>query len=145
MAKLMMKISNAISEYLRPGEELRSVGQLTSGLPYWLSYGTLGVLALIFTKPWWAGVAGNRLILIQLDSLSRPRADRVLSIPLDQIEVKNKSLFIDHMMTDNSGVLSFYPDFNTPAPLHFRCHFGHKRLTGLDVEQFLAALSTPDR
>jgi hypothetical protein len=172
MTKLGTKISDAIKEHLLPDEELRSVGQLISGFnwpiflafatlfaillqilavffPYWLSFLAMailgGILALRFVKSWWAGVTGDRLVLIQLDLLSRPRADRVLSIPLDQVEVKNKSLFIDHLMTGSSGVLSFNPDFNAPATMRFRCHFGAKRLTGMDVEEFQAALSTPGR
>jgi hypothetical protein len=151
MAKLVTKISDTIKTHLHPGEELRSVGQLASGLPEGFYMRAPDILAPLFAKSrkfWWAGVTGDRLILIQLDLLSRPRADSVLSIPLDHIEVKNKSLFIDHLMTSNSGLLSFYPDFNALDTMRFLCHFGHKlfnSLTGLNVEEFLAALSTPGR
>jgi len=142
MANLVTKISDAVKAHLRPNEELRSVGQLLSGLPYWLSP-SLAPLALLFTKPWWAGVAGDRLILIQLDSLSRPRADRVLSIPLDHVDIKDKSLLID--LPGDSGALGLAPGSSAVPPTRFQCYFGHKRITGLDVEQFLTALSTPNR
>ncbi|MGO9097243.1 MAG: hypothetical protein ACLQGV_18735 [Bryobacteraceae bacterium] len=138
MTKLATKIPDALKAHLRPGEELRSVGQLTSGLPYWLA---LGILSLIFTKPWWAGVTGDRLILIQLDALSRPRPDSLLSVPLDHVDVEGKSLLI-HLPGD-SGALGLAPALVPPT--RFRCHFGHPRISGLDVGQFLAAVSTPSR
>jgi hypothetical protein len=143
MAKLVTKITDAMKAHLRPGEELRAVGQLTSGLPYWLSYPALGLLALIFTKPWWAGVAGDRLILVQLDSLGRARADRLLSIPLDDVAVKDKSLLIH--LPGGAGGLGLTSSSNVVTPQLFLCYFGLKRFTGLDVEQFIAALSTPRR
>ena len=141
MAKLATKIPDALKARLRPGEELRSVGQLTSGLPYWFSLPALGILSLIFTKPWWAGVTGDRLLLIQLDALSRPRPDSLLSVPLDHVEVEGKSLLI-HLPGD-SGALGLA---SALAPTtRFRCYFGHPRISGLDVGQFLAAVSTPNR
>jgi hypothetical protein len=138
MAKLVTKISDALKAHLRPGEELRSVGQLATGLPWWIA---LGILSLLFTKSWWAGVAGDRLILIQLDALSRPRPDSLLSIPLDHVEVEDKSLLIH--LPGNSGALGLAPALVPPT--RFRCYFGHPRISGLDVGQFLAAVSTPSR
>lgn len=138
MPKLATKISDALQPHLRPGEELRSVGQLVTGLPYWLSLPLLGILALAFTKPWWAGIAGDRLILIQLDAMSRPRPDTVLSVPLDHVEFQGKSLFVD--LPGEAGTLSLTPGVKSLHQTRFQCHFGGKRFTGLDLEQFRAAL-----
>ena len=144
MPKLVTKITNALEEHLRPGEELRSVGQLIPGFStLWLNHPALRMLSLLTMKAWWAGVTHDRLILIQLDSLSRPRADCVQSIPLNKVEIQENVLLIDQ--NGNSEGRGYTLGMNALPPQRFLCHFGNKHFTGLDVKQFLIAISTRGR
>ena len=147
MAKLAAKIADAVRPHLRPGEELRSVAQMaTVRLPVWVNVLDFGIPRVLFNlgfpfgpsrKFWYAGVADGRLILIQLDLLGSTRADRVFSIPLNQVELKGNLLLLPQ---PSGGELGINPDVRLVTRERFCICRTAKRLTGLDNGQFKKAI-----
>lgn len=152
IAKLADRISDALRIYLEPDEELRSVGQMTSGAvssqtallpvgvgavlivmmkPWWVGAAVLlagGIGYLLLVKTWWVGITNKRVVLTPLTALSRPVKNVRFTIPLDSVE-----------LTENRMAVSA-PEEGLPH--EFRFYFGGKRATGLKLEEFKRALET---
>lgn len=151
MAKLADRITEALKSYVEPGEELRAVGQATSGLlstgaagilitagaallvllrPWWIGAAISvagGAAYLLLVKSWWVGVTSRRVIFTQLTAFSRPNPNIHFALPLTEITLAGKGISV---ATTQQGV-----------PPTFKYHFGAKRATGLDVAAFEAALT----
>jgi len=128
MAKLVDRIREALTLQLEPGEELWSVGQVTSGkmssTQAMILIGGIGYLATV--KNWWVGVTEKRAIFVQLTAFSKP-SDVRFSVPLTSITMTGKGMTV--VVAEDSGSMDF------------KFHFGAKFATGLDVQGFTAALT----
>jgi hypothetical protein len=124
MAKLADTAREILATKLEAGEELRSVGYFRTG-PFW---------AMILLSNWFAfamkyfhiGVTNKRLIIARLNSFNKPIEKDNYSIPLTDVEVKGNMLLVK------------LPD--KEKPVKFVMNFGYKKLTGMDVDEFKAAL-----
>jgi len=67
------------------------------------------------------------LIILEISVLSKPDFDKTYSVPLSDVHLEGKSL----------AVLTTNPDL----PKHFQFYFGAKRVTGLDKDVFVRALT----
>jgi hypothetical protein len=89
---------------------------------------TGGIGYLIFVKSWWVGITEKRVIFMRLSVLGRPDPSMCFMIPLADVKLTNKGL----------SVITPKPNL----PQNFRFHFGAKRVTGLDLVAFKAALNS---
>jgi hypothetical protein len=128
MAKLVDRIREALTPQLEPGEELRAVGQVTSGpmstAQAMVLTGGIGYLTKV--KNWWVGVTEKRAIFVQLTALSKP-GDVRFSVSLTSVRPTDKGMAV--VATENGDSQDF------------KFHFGAKFATGLDVQKFRAALT----
>lgn len=151
MAKLADRITDALRVHLETDEELRSLGQVTSGpvstrtaglpiaagavlvvmmKPWWVGAAVLlagGISYLTLVKAWWVGVTNRRVVFTRLTALSRPAKNSRFTIPLESV-----------VLTENGMSVIALED---GLPQDFRFHFGAKRASGLDVEEFKRALT----
>jgi hypothetical protein len=124
MAKLAERARETLSTKLEAGEELRAVGYFQTG-PFW---------AMIILSSWFAfamkyyyvGVTGRRLIIVRVNSWGKPIDEDNHSVPLNDVEVKGTALLIKLPTKEK--------------PVKFVMNFGFKGLTGLDYNEFKAAL-----
>jgi hypothetical protein len=128
MAKKADKVREAVKRYLEPDEELRSVGQLVEP-PSSLVKHILPGLAASPTKYWYVGVTQKRAIFVRLTAFSKPNENVRFATPLSNVKLAAKG-GID-LITPEQGM-----------PQNFRFYFGAKRATGLDIDEFLEALTT---
>jgi len=128
MAKLVDRIREALTPQLEPGEELRSVGQVTSGkmstAQAMLLTGGIGYLTTV--KNWWVGVTEKRAVFVQLTAFSKP-SDVRFSVPLTSVRPTGKGMAV--VVTEEGDSQDF------------KFHFGAKFASGLDVQEFTAALT----
>jgi hypothetical protein len=125
MARLADTARETLAQKLELGEELRSVGYFRTG-PFW---------AMILLSNWFAfalkyyyiGVTNKRLIIARLNSFNKPIDKDNYNIPLTDVEVKGSSLLIK------------LPD--KEKPVNFVMNFGFQKITGMDMNEFKAALS----
>ena len=118
--KLAERIREALKPYLEPDEELRSVGQVRSG-PLLLG-------GLLFVKFWYVGITKKRAIFVRLTALSKPDENMRFTTPLNNVKLDGKRIAV---ITPKEGM-----------PQKFRFHFGARRATGLDIDEFKEALTT---
>ena len=128
MAKLVDRIREALTPQLKPGEELRSVGQVTSGKMSTAQAMLLtgGIGYLIMVKNWWVGVTEKRAVFVQLTAFSKP-SDVRFSVPLTSVRPTGKGMAV--VVTEGGDSQDF------------KFHFGAKFASGLDVQEFTAALT----
>ena len=128
MAKLAVRIQEAVAPLLQPGEELKAVGQLQSGpLGPMASMMLLGsLLSLFVSKYWYAAITNQRLIVTPLNKWSKPVVERTCSIPLSEVKLDGKT------------IVAMLP--NEAKPVKFKLYCGAKAITGLDGDGFLSAL-----
>ena len=130
MAKLVDRIQEALTPQLEPGEKLRSVGQVTSGkmstAQAMVLTGGIGYLTTV--KNWWVGVTEKRAVFVQLTAFSKP-SDVRFSVPLTSVRLTGKGMAVVVAKKGDSQ--------------DFKFHFGAKFATGLDVQEFTAALTLP--
>ncbi len=124
MAKLAELAREALASKLESGEELRSVGQFRTG-PIWAML-LLSNLFAFALKYYYAGVTNKRLIIVRLNSFNKPIDKENYSIPLTDVELKGNALMVK------------LPD--KEKPVKFEMIFGFQKLTGMDVNEFKAAL-----
>ncbi len=124
MAKLAELAREALASKLESGEELRSVGQFRTG-PIWATilFSNLFAFALKF---YYAGVTNKRLIIVRLNSFNKPIDKETYSILLTGVELNGNVLTIK------------LPD--KEKPVKFEMIFGIQKLTGMDFNEFKAAL-----
>ncbi len=127
MANLSTKIHEAVSGLLEGQEEIRAVGQFSSGLPPLVALLTLGILTLFTTKYWYVAVTNRRVIFMPLTSLSKPDLNKTCSVPLSDVQLEGKGLSVQ---TTQPGL-----------PKRFGFYFGAQRATGLDRDIFIRALT----
>jgi hypothetical protein len=129
MANLADRIRDAIKPHLEPDEELRSAGQVTSGrtssLRAMLLTGGIGYLFLV--KSWYVGVTQKRAIFVRLTASSKPDESMRFATPLNNVKLDGKGIAL---LTPEEGM-----------PQNFTFHFGARRATGLDLDEFKAALA----
>jgi len=136
MANLADRIRDALKPRVEPDEELRSVGQVTSGRTSSLRAMLLtgGIGYLLFVKSWYVGVTQRRAVFVRLTASSRPDESMQFATPLSNVKLDGKGIAL---LTPEEGM-----------PQNFTFHFGARRATGLDLDEFKAALATgrvPDR
>ena len=128
MARLVNQIREALTPQLEPGEKLRSVGQVTSGkmstAQAMVLTGGIGYLTTV--KNWWVGVTEKRAVFVQLTAFSKP-SDVRFSVPLTSVRPTGKGMAVVVAEEGDSQ--------------DFKFHFGAKFATGLDVQEFTAALT----
>jgi hypothetical protein len=124
MAKLAELAREALASKLESGEELRSVGYFRTG-PFWAMI-LLSNLFGFALKFYFAGVTNKRLIIVRLNSFNKPIDKENYSIPLTDVELKGNALMVR------------LPD--KEKPVKFEMNFGFQKLTGMDVNEFKAAL-----
>ena len=132
MAKLADRIREELKPHLELGEDLRSVGQVTSGSMSTVTAMllTTGIGYLFIVKNWHVGITQKRAIFLQLTAFSKPKGDVRFSVPLEAMKLGGKGLLVS---AAQEGL-----------PQEFRFYFGARRLTGLDVDEFKEALRTPE-
>lgn len=130
MAKLADRIREALKPHLEPDEELRSVGQVTSGSMSTMRAMllTAGIGYLLFVKSWYVGVTQKRAIFVRLKASSKPDESMRFATPLNNVKLDGKGIAV---ITPEEGM-----------PQNFKFHFGARRATGLDIDEFNAALAT---
>jgi len=124
MAKLAELAHEALASKLEPGEELRSVGYFRTG-PFWAMI-LLSDLFAFALKYYYAGVTNKRLIIVRLNAFNKPIDKENYSIPLTDVELKGNALMVK------------LPDKG--KPVKFNMNFGFQKLSGMDVNEFKAAL-----
>lgn len=129
MTKLADRIREALKPQLEPDEELRSVGQVTSGpisamQPWILIIG----IGLLFVKSWHVGVTQKRVIFVRLKASSKPDESVRFATPLNNVKLNGNGIAV---IAAEEGM-----------PQTFKFHFGARRATGLDIDEFKAALAT---
>ena len=126
MAKLAELAREALAAKLESGEELRSVGYFQTG-PFWAMI-LLSNLFAFAMKYYYVGITTKRLIIVRLNSFNKPVDKENYSIPLTDVEVKGNALLVK------------LPD--KEKPVTFVMNFGFQKLSGMDVNEFKAALGT---
>jgi hypothetical protein len=124
MAKLAELAREALASKLESVEELRSVGYFRTG-PFWAMI-LLSNLFAFALKYYYAGITNKRLIIVRLNSFNKPVDKENYSIPLTDVELKGNALMVK------------LPD--KEKPIKFEMNFGFQKLTGMDVNEFKAAL-----
>ncbi|HEY5270353.1 MAG TPA: hypothetical protein VII97_08450 [Anaerolineales bacterium] len=124
MAKLAELARDALASKLESGEELRSVGYFQTG-PFWAMI-LLSNLFAFALKYYYAGVTNKRLIIVRLNSFNKPVDKGNYSIPLTDVELKGNALMVK------------LPD--KEKPVKFNMNFGFQKLSGMDINEFKAAL-----
>jgi hypothetical protein len=128
MAKKVDKAREAFTPRLEPGEELRSVGQLSSGTNPVAAMLLLGIGMLILTKFWYVGITDRRLLLVRLTALVSKPDERVqFATPISNVRLVGKKL---SLVAPEEGM-----------PQQYSLYFGAKRATGFDVHEFRQALT----
>jgi hypothetical protein len=155
MRKIEGRLREKFSSCLELGEELRSVGIVTSwrlsamqvmgvifaiavvwvylcccfGVVWIPGGGVTGVLLwLIFVQNWWVGVTQRRVIFLQLSALSgKPVSGVCFSVPLAYVRLDQTRLIVS-------------TEYDMPS--RFRCRFGARWATGLSIDQFRSALQS---
>ena len=129
MAKALAKINDVMSGLLETNEEIRAVGHLNSGLnPYW-AFLTLGILNIVFVKFWYVAITNKQVLFVKLSNLlAKPDLNQIYRVPFSDVQIV-------------SNGLSVRPT-NSACPKYFRFHFGAKKLTGLDKNEFIQALNS---
>ena len=146
MAKLSEKIYSTTNRLLKEGEEIRAVGQFSSG---WhplvgitlaavggalacFTFGISLILSLIgtliyalATKIWYVSVTNQRVIFTQLSFWGTPDVNKTYSIPLPAVRVSEHGLSVQPVSSD--------------VPQTLRYYFGAKSITGLDKSNFASA------
>ena len=124
MAKLVDRIQEALTPQLEPGEKLRSVGHMTSKMSTARALLLTGGIGTV--KNWWVGVTEKRAVFVQLTAFSKP-SDVRFSVPLTSVRPTGKGMAV--VVTEEGDSQDF------------KFHFGAKFATGLDVQEFTAALT----
>jgi hypothetical protein len=88
---------------------------------------TGGIGYLLLTKSWYVGVTQKRAVFVRLTSSSKPDESMRFATPLNNV------------MLDGKGIALITPEDGMPQ--HFAFHFGVRRATGLDLDEFKAALA----
>lgn len=129
MARKSAKINEVMSGLLETNEEIRAVGQLSSGLnPFWALL-TLGILMVFFTKFWYVAITNKQVLFVKLTNLlSKPDFDQIYRVPFSDVQIMGNRL-------------SVRPT-NPACPQYFKLYFGAKKLTGLDKNEFIQALNS---
>jgi len=122
--KLADRIREALKPYLDPGEELRSVGQVTPA-----SRTTL-MLFLAFAGYWNVGITQKRAIFVRsgANKPCKPDENVQFATPLSNLKL------------DGNRIALIAPVEGMPQDYGF--FFGARRVTGLDKDEFTAALTT---
>ena len=128
MSKKVDQIREALTPKLEPDEELCSVGMLTSG-PMSMMQAKLfiGIGTLLFLKVWQVGVTQRRVIFVRQNASGKPDYNMQFATPLSNVKLNGKGIAI---ITPEEGM-----------PQNFRFEFPAARFTGLDLDEFKAALS----
>ena len=124
MAKLAEHAREVLASKLESGEELRSVGYFQTG-PFWATI----LVSSWFTfalKYYYAVVTNKRLIIVRLNRFNKPIDKENYSIPLTDVKLKGNALMVK------------LPD--KEKPVKFDMNFGFQKLSGMDVNEFKAAL-----
>jgi hypothetical protein len=125
MTKLADRIREGLKPQLEPDEELRSVGQVTSGpfsaMQPWILITGIG-------KSWHVGVTQKRVIFVRLKASSKPDERMRFATPLNNVKLNGRGIVV---IAAEDGM-----------PQAFKFHFGARRATGLDIDEFKAALAT---
>jgi len=129
MAKKSAKINEVMSGLLETNEEIRAVGQLSSGLnPFWALL-TLGILMVFFTKFWYVAITNKQVLFVKLTNLlSKPDFDQIYRVPFSDVQIMGNRLSVRPI--------------NPACPQYFKLYFGAKKLTGLDKNEFIQALNS---
>jgi hypothetical protein len=129
VAKLADRIQEAFKPGLDPDEQLLSVGQVTSGpMSTGMSFIlTGGIGYMLFVKSWWVGVTQKRAIFVRLTATSKPDESTRVATPLSNLKLDGKNIAV---IAPQDGM-----------PSSFKFHFGAKRVTGLDIDEFKANLA----
>jgi hypothetical protein len=129
VAKLADRIQEAFKPGLDPDEQLLSVGQVTSGpMSTGMSFIlTGGIGYMLFVKSWWVGVTQKRAIFVRLTAMSKPDESTRVATPLSNLKLDGKNIAV---IAPQDGM-----------PSSFKFHFGAKRVTGLDMDEFKANLA----
>jgi hypothetical protein len=126
MVKLVELAHEALTPKLEPGENLHSVGHFLRTGPTLVTI-LLHELWPAALKYYFIGVTNKRLIIVRRNSFSdKPSKEENYIIPLTDVKVKGTALIIK------------LP--NTEKPAIFGMDFGIEGLTGMNVNEFLAAL-----
>jgi hypothetical protein len=128
MTKKSATINEAMSGLLETNEEIRAVGQLTSGLNLFWGQVTLGILTIFFVKFWYVAITNKQVLFVKLTNLSKPDLNQIYRVPFSDVQIM-------------SNGLSVRPT-NSACPKYFRFHFGARKLTGLDKNEFIQALNS---
>jgi hypothetical protein len=124
MAKLADTGREIITTKLEPGEQIRAVGYFRTG-PFWAMI-LLSSWFAFALKYYWIGVTDKRLIIVRLNSFNKP------------IDKENYALSLTTVEVAGNDILVRLPDKD--KPVKFSQNFGLKALTGLDINEFKAAL-----
>ena len=129
MAKLADRIQEAFKPSLDPDEQLLSVGQVTSGrMSSGMALIFTGLIgSLFFTRSWWVGLTKKRAIFVRLTAMSKPDESTRVATQLSNLKLDGKNIAV---IAPQDGM-----------PSSFKFHFGAKRVTGLDMDEFKANLA----
>lgn len=128
MAKKSAKINAVMSGLLETNEEIRAVGQLSSGFNRFWAQLTLGILSLFTTKFWYVAITNKQVLFVKLTNLSKPDLDQIYRVPFSDVQIMGNRL-------------SVRPT-NPACPQYFKLYFGAKKITGLDKNEFIQALNS---
>ena len=128
MAKKSAKINEVMSGLLETNEEIRAVGQLTSGLSQFWALLFLGILSLFTTKYWYVAITNKQLLLVKLTNLSKPDLNQVYRIPFSDVQIMGNGLSVRPI--------------DSACPKSFKLYFGAEKVTGLDKNEFIQALNS---
>ena len=88
---------------------------------------TGGIGYLLFVKSWWVGVTQKRAIFVRLTAMSKPDESTRVATPLSNLKLDGKNIAV---IAPQDGM-----------PSSFKFHFGAKRVSGLDMDEFKANLA----
>jgi hypothetical protein len=128
MAKKSAKINEVMSGLLETNEEIRAVGQLTSGLSQFWALLFLGILSLFTTKYWYVAITNKQVLLVKLTNLSKPDLNQVYRIPFSDVQIMGNGLSVRPI--------------DSACPKYFKLYFGAEKVTGLDKNEFIQALNS---
>jgi len=88
---------------------------------------TGGIGYMLFVKSWWVGVTQKRAIFVRLTAMSKPDESTRVATPLSNLKLVGKNIVV---VAPQAGL-----------PTSFKFHFGAKRVTGLDMDEFKGTLA----